>query len=74
MAAETGTPDIVVLSANFWDIARWNRHHASVLSNDTAGQAAFQLQLVLWQQHFVKLLQIMEVTSECWFAADCFNC
>ncbi len=61
VSAALTKPDIIVVSANFWDVARWNRYEPSVLETNETGRLAFQAQLSLWQQNFVKLMQMLQV-------------
>ena len=56
------SPDILVVSANFWDIGRWTRNQPEVLELTRAGRALFQEELVLWQEHFVRLLIYLQVS------------
>ncbi len=61
-ATSDNAPDILVVSANFWDLGRWSRFQPEVLDVTTEGRALFQYQLRLWQQYFVDLLQLLQVS------------
>ncbi|DBA82074.1 hypothetical protein WJX79_004048 [Trebouxia sp. C0005] len=54
------SPDIFVISANFWDVARWEEHHPSVLELTESGRQLFQQQLALWKAHFITLLHRLQ--------------
>ncbi len=55
--------DIVVVSANFWDLGRWVRELPEALEVTSAGRDLFQDELKLWQQHFVRLLEYVQVNK-----------
>lgn len=59
---DTSAPDILVVSANFWDLGRWSRVQPEVLHVTTEGRVLFQTQLRLWQRYFVDLLQLLQVS------------
>ena len=67
------SPDIFVISANLWDVARWALHHPRVLELTETGRQLFQQQLVLWRVQFARLLHSLQVYSCwcCWCSSTC---
>lgn len=59
----TSSPDIVVVSTNFWDLGRWSRYQPEVLEVTDSGRKLFQHELDNWQKHFVTLLLQIQVST-----------